>query len=140
LFKQYDPTFGLKAEGWMVELLRKAGFQVLKGSLVEDRIYKIDFWVTWKNGWLAIQFTIDKKEIISGKGLDALKKGICPSWVDAQELEEAAYGQSEYQKKVVEQFWRQVDGIVAAYPELLVRRAAAEALHSSNGQQLAGVR
>ncbi len=128
--KTNPPKFGHLAENWVIDLLVANGNNVIPATEVEDKVHKVDFWVNWKSRWLAIQFTVNKKEIVNGKGTDALRRGIVPSWLDGQELEEAANGQPAIQKRLLTQFWKQVDDIVAACPELPVRRPAVTALRS----------
>ena len=38
-------TFGLKAEGWVIDLLEGAGYQVIRATEVDDKVRKVDFWV-----------------------------------------------------------------------------------------------
>lgn len=125
------PKFGHRAESWVIDLLIANGNQVVPATEVDDRVHKVDFWLRWRqNQWLAIQFSVNKQAIVNGKGTDALKRGIVPSWLDGQELEEAVNGKPEIQKRLLTQFWKQVESIVAACPELPVRRPAVTALQS----------
>ncbi len=137
-------TFGLKAEGWIIELLVAEGYRVIRATEEDDKIHKVDFWVVWrKNRWLAIQFSINRDEMLNGKGLDALRRGICPSWLDGQELEKATNGHPELRPCLVAQFRGQAEAIVAAHPELVVRRPVVTALYNSiigGTKVLAGVR
>jgi len=124
------PKFGHRAESWVIDLLVAAGYQVIPSTEADDKICKVDFWVAWNNHWLAIQFLINRQAVVSQKGLDALHRGIVPSWLNGQELEEAVNGKPETQKRLLTQFWKQVESIVAACPELPVRRPAVTALWS----------
>jgi len=135
-------TFGLRAESWIVELLVANGYQAIHATAVDDKVHKVDFWVVWHNRWLAIQFSIDRQKVVGRKGLDALARGVVPSWLDGQELERAVSGQLESRQRVLSQFWKQVEAIVASHPELPVRRPEATALqHSTGGTKvLAGVK
>lgn len=123
-----ETTFGLQAESWVIEFLVASGRQVIQSTEVEDRIHKVDFWIYWGKGWLAIQFSIDRHAMVNGKGTDALRRGICPAWLDGQELK-IAKKVRELQPHLVEQFVGQVKRLVAAYPELLVRRPVVTALN-----------
>jgi hypothetical protein len=123
-------TFGLQAEGWIIQFLSEAGYQVKKSTVLDDKERKIDFWVQYKAYWVAVQFTVDHDAIINGKGIDALKRGICPSWLNGQEMEKAIGNHPEVRQRLLTQFWNQVSRAVAARPELLVRNPTAVALKS----------
>ncbi|MDI6603330.1 MAG: hypothetical protein QME57_04495 [Patescibacteria group bacterium] len=123
-----NAPFGLRAEKWVVEMLVAAGYQVIPATEVEDKVHKVDFWVAWQDSWLPIQFSVDRQAMVSWKGFDALRRGIVPSWLDGQELEQAVNGRPELQPRLVEQFWRQVEAVVAKYPECKLRAPVATAL------------
>ncbi len=123
--------FGLQAEEWAVELLTSNGHQVIRATDVDDKIYKVDFWVAWNGCWLAIQFSVDRRELVGQKGIDALHRGIVPSWLDGQELEVATNGSPNLRPKLLRQFWAQVEQIVAAYPQCKLRRPAVSALQNN---------
>jgi hypothetical protein len=124
-------SFGLRAEGWAVELLLSAGYQVIRATEEEDKVHKVDFWIVWEERYLAIQFSIDKREVVGRKGLDALKRGIVPSWLNGQELERAFNGQPGIRPRLVEQFRRQVEEIVTVFPDFKLRRPAVPTLRGA---------
>jgi hypothetical protein len=130
-------TFGLKAESWIIEFLVAAGYQVIRSTELDDKVHKVDFWVSWRNYWLAIQFSVNRQATVSWKGLDALHRGIIPSWLDGKELEQAANGRSDLRPRLVAQFWRQVEALVTARPELCARRPVVTALNNSMTGQFA---
>ena len=132
-----NKNFGLKAEGWIIEIMKVAGYRVTRSTELDDKVHKVDFWVSRDNYWLAIQFSIDRQKVVNGKGKDALRRGIVPSWLDGQELEQAVNGHPELRSRLVAQFWRQADAIVAAYPQCKLRRPAVPALRERT-TQLAG--
>lgn len=89
-------NFGLEIEDLIQELLRQCECQVVKATIHEDHVRKIDFWVYSAeihcNGeyanedFLPIQFTIDRNAACGLKGRDALKQGIVIIFVDANDL------------------------------------------------------
>jgi hypothetical protein len=123
--------FGLQAEGYIIQLLKEAGYTTIKSTQYDDCNRKIDFWVEIKDGsWLGIQFTINKYAIINSKGIDALNRGLCPSWLDGQELYKAFNGHPELKKKLLGQFWIQVKKFVSVRPDLITPGPEAKNLKS----------
>lgn len=106
--------FGLKAERWMVELLKRNGHQVIPATRVEDKAFHVDFWILWNRCWIAIQFSVDKDAILTWKGRDALRHGIVPIWIDGQELE-IAYSNGNG-IGLVKEFWTRIEKLLIAYP------------------------
>jgi hypothetical protein len=106
--------FGLQAERWMEEILDRAGYEVRHATWREDRIFKVDFWVRLDDYWIPIQFSLDKKAIVSWKGRDAIRKGIVPMWMDGKELLVAV--ENGNGAGLVKEFWTRVEKILAAFP------------------------
>ena len=107
--------FGHIAEKWMVDILRKAGYEVLETNRNGDAI-RIDFWVRLNRGWIPVQFTVNKKAILTWKGTDALKCRIVPAWEKDSRLEEAVNGNGQIEKEIVEGFWNRLRKVVGKYP------------------------
>ncbi len=139
--KSEGTTFGLQAEEWLIDMLRGAGYEVKKSTWVEDREYKVDFWIKRSSDgkWLAIQFSVDLEATVSWKGKDALRRGIVPSWLNGNDLKKAAAGDQEINKKLLAQFWHQTDNILKAHPECSLRRPAVSALASFSPAYAASV-
>lgn len=108
--------FGLKAQELIVEILRRNGTEVEKATRVEDRILKIDFWVRLNKYWIPVQFSIDKDAIVSWKGVEALRCGIVPMWINGQELE-VAYSNGNG-IGIVNEFWTRVEGVLQNFPQV----------------------
>ena len=106
--------FGLKAEEWVVELLRRNGTEVVHADSAEDRVFKVDFWVEHDGYWLPIQFSVNKKAVIGWKGLDAVRRGIVPMWIADQELE-IAYSNGNG-AGLVKEFWTHVEKLLTTFP------------------------
>ena len=106
--------FGLQAEQWMVELLRRNGVEVQHATRTEDREFKVDFWVHCSEYWIPIQFSIDKEAITSWKGLDVVRRGIIPMWINETELE-VAYSNGNG-AGLVKEFWSYVEKLLTAFP------------------------
>lgn len=106
--------FGLQAERWIEEILKRNGYETVHASWTEDIISKVDFWVKCDEYWLPIQFSLDKNAIIGWKGIDALRRGIVPMWMDGQKLE-VAYSNGNG-AGLVGEFWAQVEKILENFP------------------------
>ncbi len=106
--------FGLKAEEWVVEMLRRNGTEVVHADSTEDRIFKVDFWVHYIEYWIPIQFSVDKKAVMGWKGLDAIQRGIVPMWIDGAELA-IAYSNGNG-AGLVKEFWTHVEKLLATFP------------------------
>ena len=107
-------TFGQKAEWMILRLLVRAGYDAVHATRLEDREFKVDFWVRYDGYWLPIQFSIDRRAITGWKGLDAIRRGVIPMWVDPQELEVAhANGNGA---GIVKEFWTRVEKILNSFP------------------------
>lgn len=104
--------FGLQAEGWMVELLKRNGVEVRRATRVEDRVFKVDFWVRYGRYWLPIQFSLDRRAITSWKGLDSLRRGIIPMWMDGTEVE-VAYSNGNG-TGIVKEFWSRLEKVLTS--------------------------
>ena len=115
----YTRCFGHEAEEWAVELLLASGAEVRPGSYREDCILKVDFWVRNCRRWLPVQFSVDRRRLCGEKGMDCLRRGVIPSYLPAEKLEEWASGRdSRLQKELVSQFWKQVEAVLAGFPKL----------------------
>lgn len=110
-----EKNFGLRAEEWIAGFLQEAGYQCYQATRFEDHKLKIDFWVKRKGQWLPIQFTINHQAIVSEKGIDALRRGVIPSWLEDEKLEEAANGWPQLRRQLVDQFWKQVDAVLESF-------------------------
>ena len=106
--------FGLKAEEWMVELLDRNGTEVRRATRAEDEKFKIDFWVRHDGSWLPIQFSVNRKAILNGKGMDSLQRGIIPMWMSGTELE-VAFRNGNGQE-LVKEFLARVEKILQNFP------------------------
>jgi len=102
--------FGLRAEEWIISILKKEGFTVVKATHREDHFYKIDFWLEHNGNWVAIQFSVDKEAIMSWKGKDAIRRGIIPMWVDGDELKRIAEGKNK-EEGLVKRFWDRLEKV-----------------------------
>ncbi|KKU85240.1 MAG: hypothetical protein A3I38_00035 [Candidatus Wildermuthbacteria bacterium RIFCSPLOWO2_02_FULL_47_10] len=104
---------GKWCENAIVALLARHGFEAVASTPYEDHRLKVDLWVrrSRKEQLLPIQFTTNREAVVSAKGVDALRRGIIPSWISPLELEAAVDNRDG--KAVVGQFWRQVDAVLA---------------------------
>jgi len=108
--------FGLRAEGWTIELLRRYGIDARKATYKEDIAFKVDLWIPINGYWIPIQLSVDKEAIMSWKGKEALKLGIVPMWIDGQELEIAIISGNGV--RIVKEFLIRVEKILATFPTL----------------------
>ena len=131
---------GKQAEEWIISLLRATGSKVIRASKWEDKIHKVDFWVSKESFWLAIQFTVNKKAIISDKGVDALHRHIVPSWIDCELLDRAVHREPELQPTLADKFWQQVESILKDYPECKVCEPNVNALNGKSAQLVGSYR
>ena len=104
--------FGLQAEEWIISILKKEGFVVVKATHREDHFYKIDFWVKHNGSYLAIQFSVDKEAIMSWEGTESLQRGIIPMWIDGDKLKEIIEGEEKEEEGLVKRFWDRVGKVV----------------------------
>jgi hypothetical protein len=102
--------FGLKAEKWIISILKSNGFSVIKSSDIEDLIFKVDFWIQHDNYWIPVQFSVDKEAIISWKGTNSLRLGIVPMWIDGNKLRRAF--EDEDGIELIKEFWNRVEQII----------------------------
>lgn len=106
---------GKWCENAMIHLLRRNGSEADPSSPYEDHRLKIDLWVrrSRREDFLPIQFTTNREAVVGAKGLDALRRGVIPSWLDPQRIEDAVSSNDGH--AIVDQFWRQVDAVLASF-------------------------
>ena len=117
---------GKWCENAIIVLLTRYGAEVVPSTLYEDHRLKVDLWVrrSRREEFLPIQFTTNREAVVSEKGLDALRRGIIPSWIDPRAIEDAVAAKDGH--IVVSQFWRQVDAVLAGFRDLRpIRRMVA---------------
>jgi len=118
-------SFGCEAEDIMQALLAECGCRVVKGTIHEDCVLKIDFWVFGKeaekvnggNEFLPIQFTVDPEAACGTKGIEALKNGIIIVCIRGEMIMEWEKSHdSSLKEKIYQQFWGVVHTIAQARP------------------------
>lgn len=116
----YAREHGHDAEDWMVTILSEAGMAVRPGSHDEDTVLKVDFWVQHpRTGrWLPVQFTTSRRSVCTEKCMDALTRGVLISKLSYGTLEAWAMGRKELGKKILSQFWSQLDQILLVFPSI----------------------
>lgn len=123
--------FGLRAQWWIVIILQAHGYCVRSERVngIGDRIFKLDFWIAREEYWVPVQFSINRREMLGEKGIDALRRRICPCYLNGEKLEEAVFfGNQALQKILVAELLKQIESFIAVYPEIVCRRPAVEAL------------
>jgi len=129
---------GLKAEEWMIAILRYANVEVQKASKIEDRKYKVDFWVklTWpsikirRNWWVGIQLSVNYYDFFrEGERESALWYGTIPFFVNFKDLDIAFNcGYQQMRGKIVRDFISKVEETLGRFPYLALRKPIAEYL------------
>lgn len=94
-------SLGLEAEDIIQEILSASGYEVVKGTIHEDHILKVDFWIKCNSdqcplidghGYAPIQFTIDREAAYGLKGQEALRHGtiiVCIVWSELAQWQTA---------------------------------------------------
>ena len=106
---------GKWCENAMITLLNYHGSEAEPSTPYEDHVLKVDLWAhrSRREEFLPIQFTTNREAVVSAKGLDALQRGVIPSWIDPREIEDAVATNDGH--AVVAQFWRQVDAVLVDF-------------------------
>lgn len=110
-----DGQEGKWCENAVCQILQSCGFDVIPSSPSDDHIRKIDFWVraVESRDFFPIQFSIDRRAIVGEKGLQALRLGVIPVWIDSGSIGRAIeVGDGQV---VADQFWGCVKAVVAAF-------------------------
>lgn len=109
------------AEGALVSLLSSNGAEAFASTRKEDHVSKVDLWCRRPGeGWIPIQLSTDRAAIAREKGIDALHRGVVPSFVDGERLERAVNNPA-IASVLVREFWFRVDQVRAAFPLRLVQ-------------------
>ncbi len=103
-------SVGLEAEDLAQEVLKLSGHKVVKATIHEDHIFKVDFWVECSyeecplltdRDFVPIQFTIDREAAYGRKGQEALRNGTIIVWIAWAELVEWQNAPDEDTRKVM---------------------------------------
>jgi len=107
---------GLKAERLTIELLRRNGTDARWSTDEEDMFFKVDIWFPIGRGWIGIQLSIDKKDIMGDKGKKVLRLGIVPMWIDWNKLQTAI--EENDGVGLAKEFCTRVKKILVAFPKI----------------------
>ncbi len=104
------------AEGAIVFLLNASGAQAVASTPDEDHRAKVDLWCRRQptGSWIPIQLSTNRSAIAGSKGIDALKRGVVPNFVDGEILE-IAVNDSAIAQRVCRDFWSHVDQVVTTF-------------------------
>ncbi len=105
------------AEGAIVSILNSSGAQAVASTPEEDHRSKVDLWCRRQpvGSWIPIQLSTNRTAIVGPKGMDALRRGVVPNFVDGQTLEAAVDGDEAIRQRVVCDFWSHVDQVVTTF-------------------------
>lgn len=116
---------GHEAEYLVQALLVESGYRVVKGTVHEDHILKIDFWIFGEevkkvndgDEFLAIQFTTDLRAAYGFKGQDCIQRGIMIVYIDADMILEWKKSKDySLREKICNKFWQIVFGVAQTHP------------------------
>ncbi len=111
------------AEGALVSLLNSMGYEAVASTPMEDHRFKVDLWCRRNEveSWFPIQLSTYRDAIAGQKGMDAIRRGVVPNFVDGEALERAVDGDANIRQRICRDFWARVDQIVAAFAPRLQR-------------------
>ena len=114
-------TEGHWAEQATVSLLNSAGFEAVASTPAEDHRLKVDLWCRRQGeDWIPVQLSTCRSAIAGEKGMNALRKGVAPNFVEGEALE-AAFHNPALAEGLTSEFWSRVDQIRAAFRPRLIQ-------------------
>ena len=109
---------GHRAEGQLVDCLRRSGVEVEAASIEEDMLGKVDLWVRHPRQriWYAVQ--LSTYSLVGGKGYQSLQRGIVPLYFSRAWIQKWEQADGEVCERMLKDFWDCFNAVLEGFPRV----------------------